>query len=174
MYEITYGSKHSKEMGTKECAAAIRAEIKAEIAAGNLPAGSYSVRMKRFAGGSSIDVSIADLPIIVLNRHRIAADLAGINTHRTNLPVYTEAGKAIHDRVEAIIQSYNYDGSEIQSDYFNVKFYGHASFGWEWEAAQRKAIEAQERANPSYTFEKDPSGDLRSWSATNQSATVEG
>lgn len=166
MYEITYGNKCSKDMTTKDCASAIRADIKAEITAGNLPAGTYSVRMKRFAGGSSIDVHIADIPFIVLNRLRVAADLAGINTHRTGMAVYTDAGKTIRDKVEAIIQSYNYDGSEIQTDYFNVKFYGHASFAWEWEANQRKAIEAQERANPSWTFEKDGSGDLRSWTQT--------
>ena len=36
---------------------------------------------------------------------------------------YTEEWKALYAQVHEIIESYNYDSSDMMSDYFSVKFY---------------------------------------------------
>jgi hypothetical protein len=38
---------------------------------------------------------------------------------------YTAEAVALRTAIEQIVSAYNYDGSDIQSDYFNVRFYSN-------------------------------------------------
>ena len=58
------GVKFDSMRSTKDCAAGIRADIKAAVKAGTLPKGTYSVAMR--GGRNSIDVRISDLPFVIL------------------------------------------------------------------------------------------------------------
>lgn len=141
-YRDFKGSKYDANLDVAEIAKRIRADIKAAIASKHLPTGAYSVKIRRFAGGCAIDVRIADVPFVVLNRERVVADAT--KPHEFNgLPIHTEAASEILARTKAIVQAYNHDRSDVQTDYFDVKFYGDVSFAWEFEKAQREAMLAQ-------------------------------
>lgn len=134
MYEVAYGSKYSevKNASTVGIAKLIRNDIKRHIEAGCLPDGKYSVRSKYFSGGSSIDIQVSNI------EHAAYTD-EYVNCVKNNLPVrewprscYTPVAQNVLDTLKAIANQYNYDGSETQVDYFNVNFYFHASFDWQW------------------------------------------
>ena len=134
MYERSYGDKYevNKNRSTVGIAKLIREDIKQHIINGCLPEGKYSVRSKYFSGGSSIDIQVSKLD------HAVYTD-EYINCVKNNLPVrewprcgYTVLAKNVLDTLKAIANQYNYDGSEIMVDYFDVNFYFHANFDWQW------------------------------------------
>ena len=144
MSETHYGNKYDEALGTTEIAKRIRADIKAAVKAGTLPAGiKVSVRTRHFAGGSSIDLDITAFPENTLNLAEVAAgEIAPLMLHRFGL--YTsEAARALSE-LEAIMGAYNFDGSDTQTDYFHVKFYGHAGISRELQAAHRAELLARE------------------------------
>jgi hypothetical protein len=135
MYEISYGSKcqATKGLSRVEVAKLIRGDIKAAVKAGTLPQATYSVRCH----GSSIHVSLSALPFAVLSRdfYRLSPDASNVpegkhwswkvqeDHFRPACHRYTPEALAARDAVTAIVEAYNFDGSEVQSDYFNVRFY---------------------------------------------------
>jgi hypothetical protein len=128
MYERSYGTKYQEFFTdgkgehvwrtAAEIAAQIRADIKAEVAAGALPKATYSVTSETYSGGRSIRVVIRDLPF--------EAWVEGEHPHwpGEKIEVLTPAAKEVQSKVQAIHRAYNYDGSEIQVDYFDVNYYG--------------------------------------------------
>lgn len=126
----TYGYLYDRDRSVKEDAASVRRTIKTLVRGELLPGDwGYSVRFRRFAGGSSIDVE-ATSP-----RPIYAADPEPMDWAR-----HAETGEFVHgwkdrltgearmvlDTLEDLLQGHNHDGSDIMTDYFDVKFYGHA------------------------------------------------
>jgi hypothetical protein len=135
MYERVYGDKYNRELSTTEIAARIRADIKGAIAAGELPRGiKVSVRTSYFSGGSSIDLKITAFPGRILR--------AGHDHARGFENYFTPEAYQAKKTLQAIMDAYNHDGSDITTDYFDVRFYGHAEFDWRLEQAERKADKA--------------------------------
>jgi hypothetical protein len=148
-YSIEYGDKYQRGLDITEIAKRIRAEIKADIKAGILPNGKYSVTIDRFSGGQSLDVTIKaiDSHKLMLNPARVVWEKNNPRQFVGNLPSWDEAfegytpeGERILDRVKDIVNAYNYDGSDSMTDYFNVNFYGKVEFGWEFEKEQKAII----------------------------------
>jgi len=130
----------------------MRRDIRQAISEGLLPAGpSYRVRSDNFSGGRSIDIRVENWPEawqdcdgFKVGQSRIAghgrelcrdyfcaAALAltgetrpGAQTHQ----VLTEEAEAAKMTLQRIHSAYNHDGSDIQSDYFDVNYYGHVTF----------------------------------------------
>lgn len=171
-YERAYGYKYDEggRLDTAEIAKLIRAEIKTAIREGLLPAAwKYSVAIDRFAGGSSIDVRVKDCADAwtpcpgyrIGTKHEYPdgswtatscgfawckeggyhKDQPGAEYH----DVLTEEAEAAKMTLQRIHGAYNHDGSDIQSDYFDVNYYGHVEFQtvqsarWEAEEKARKA-----------------------------------
>ena len=96
----------------------VRAEIKAMQATGEVPDDwKVSVRTSRYAGGQAINIRVD-----------------GVETEEHYEPDYhltvnrpTPAGSIALARIEEAMESYNYDRSESQTDYFDVYFYGNVS-----------------------------------------------
>lgn len=112
------GNKYeaSKGLTTTEIAKAIRHDLKNQQAAGNLnKVLKFSVKTAYFAGGSSIRVNIKG-----------AGEVRSPDAWGRN--VYTEEAKKALDVVEAVVNSYNFDGSDTMTDYFHVRFYGNVDF----------------------------------------------
>lgn len=120
-----YGAKYEATKGLDVAALAklIRPELKAI-----LPAGwKSSVRISRYSGGQSIECHLTAPPgFRTYSKERVAADIVGGDINTRVLPWLSAEAKAIEDKAEAIIAAYNYDGSDPQSDYYNVRFYGNA------------------------------------------------
>lgn len=115
-----YGSKFEAGLDVVSIAQRMRADIKAAVAAGDLPADvQYSVGVRRYAGGQSIDIRVA------VDRARVANpeyDFRSADDAKRS-PVNAE-GRKIYATLQAIHDAYNYDRSDVQVDYFDVNYYG--------------------------------------------------
>lgn len=137
-YEVAYGNKYeaTKGMNRAQLAKLIREDIKAAVKAGALPKAKYSVRKRDFSGGGSIDINVSHVEepgFVLFNPERVRFDIEHDSREFTRLPLYSERMASVLKACEDIMRAYNYDGSDISSDYFHVRFYGHATVGWEWE-----------------------------------------
>lgn len=125
MSERAYGKRYNEAKSVKEVAALVRAEIKAAIKSGELPKLKASVRYKTFSGGCSIDVNLSELGIPIYNPARLLADRDDPHTFVPGLNWMSDEAGAVVKKVEAMLASYNHDGSDSMTDYFDVRFYGH-------------------------------------------------
>lgn len=176
MYERSYGYLYSEggNLDTAAIAKLIRADIKTAVSEGLLPdRWTYSVRIERFSGGSSIDVGVKNCADAwtpcpgykIGTRHDLPGggwtatgcgnpwckvggvhkDLEGAQEH----DVLTEEAESAKMTLERIHNAYNHDGSESMVDYFDVNYYGTVGFQTAWSAqfeAEEKARKAARRA----------------------------
>lgn len=138
------GAKYQQGRDTAEIAKLFRADVKALIAKGELPKGlKLSVRVRRFAGGSSIDVDVTACPgIEVANPAYVLCVEAIPNRFVPNLWNWTTASKALVKQLETVLEAYNRSEIDTQSDYFNVKFYGRVGIDSDFMRAERSKIVA--------------------------------
>jgi hypothetical protein len=138
----SYGGKYAdtKGLSLTDIAKLIRAEVKlarkvAKMTAkpgavkiadpiGDAPAEvKISVRTQYYSGGGSIDVRIRDIPQ-EWGWTEVPDD--SFYDHRPRR-IATPALKAFAKAIKDVMSSYNYDGSDAMTDYFDVRFYGHVS-----------------------------------------------
>lgn len=151
-YAIAYGNKYAatKDLRRPEIAKLIRADIKAAVKAGALPAAKYSVVCQSYSGGGSINVRIADVAkpgFVLANEARLRWDAENPHGGLCGCPseamwLDSEEARAVKATVEKIMGAYNFDGSDSQTDYFHVRFYGHAEFDSRWANEKREAEKA--------------------------------
>jgi hypothetical protein len=132
------GSKFDRGLDVVEIAKRVRKELKSA----DLPVGlKWSVTIKRFSGGQSIDVALTEWPrsIPAFNPEYIRVRLDHpddwyLDEHRRGFQGTrsTELKRAL-EVAEQILQAYNRDNSDSMSDYFDVHFYGHTSIHWKLE-----------------------------------------
>lgn len=145
MYETTEGSKYqaTSDLDITEIAKLVRTDLKAAQVAGTLPAdATFAVRISRFSGGQSLDVDITGM-----SDAWIYVDPS--EQHGRVDEIFTAEAREATRTAARIVNAYNYDGSDIQSDYFNVRFYGHVKIQNEREQrfwAAEKARKAQRKA----------------------------
>jgi hypothetical protein len=126
MYERTYGYRYDAHRTVAQDAKLIRADIKMLVKAAMLPTDwTYSVRSTH----SSIRIT-ATSP-----RPTYAADPRQWEPQwnpesekwvHAWVDKLTLEARAVHDALNELHHAYNHDGSDIQSDYFDVKYYGTA------------------------------------------------
>jgi hypothetical protein len=131
---------------TATIAAAIRAEIKIAKAEGLLPSTwKYSVRSQNYSGGRSIDVTVTgpneevwveeDLTKCPLDG-RTMTPACSANWHFSprceGAKHLSEIAKSAEITLERIHGSFNHNNSDIQSDYFDVRYYGQVTFAGAW------------------------------------------
>lgn len=131
-----YGAKydHTHTMDIADIAKQVREDIKlarkiakltvepgalaTRDALANAPAQmKFGVRISRFSGGCALDVRIKNVP-------------ADWWTERTDDrgdtgKFATAALKGVAAELKQIMDAYNHDGSDLLTDYFDVRFYGH-------------------------------------------------
>ncbi len=162
---ITYGPKHEKDLDIVAIAKRLRAEIKAAVKAGELPKCKYNVRISRYNGGQSMNILIKDYPGTIYNQRHLKL------THEIDQGCLGEAGRARHrdlwderetltrytkdlldliKALEKLVDQWNYDGSDSQTDYFHVNYYSHVDIDcdqahteWERVTGEIKATECK-------------------------------
>ena len=141
MYDRKYGERYSetKELFTTDIAKRIRTDIKTAIQNKQIPDIRTSVRTKYFSGGSSIDIEIVEMPFNPLNKTRIKEELDNPN-EISHEDVYTAEAEQVRQFLKSIMNSYNYDGSDIMTDYFDVRFYGSVDIGFDFTEKCREQI----------------------------------
>ena len=141
--DISYGNKYNRDLNVAEIAKLVRADLKAAVKAGTLPKGfKASVRISRYSMGQSLDVNVKAAPgVTVMNPLRLAHEQSGSREVMTRDEMWrhSEAARALLDTVKSIVDAYNFDGSDSQSDYFHVNFYGNVDFAHALEQAEREA-----------------------------------
>jgi hypothetical protein len=136
------GAKYDSARSTNDIAKAIRADIKAAMAKPAdepwaLPRGlKVSVRLSRFAGGCSIYCRITAFPGPLLNPAAVAWQRLFPHAALRYPRLTRQAARAVAV-LDGLMADYNYDRSDPQSDYFNVRFYGDAEVHSDY-LAQRK------------------------------------
>ena len=155
MYEREYGSNYKDGMSTTDIAKQIRTWIKEQKKNGTFPKElKVSARSQYFSGGSAIRISITALPDTwdIFNREYFEMEVRGHKAMlRRGVSRYTQQVEDIRSSIMAYVNSFNYDGSEIQVDYFDVNFYCH-SVELEWtkfreiENAYRMMVESEVNA----------------------------
>jgi hypothetical protein len=151
MYERSYGYRY-RELGDHPSAAdiakAIRADIKQATAEGLLPARwSYSVRSDTYSGGRSVDVRVQDCAD-AWQACDGGTGCRNVWCAARNDPAYahaaephsvlTEEAEAARMTLQRIHGAYNHDGSDLMTDYFDVRYYGHVEFESESSADFRR------------------------------------
>jgi len=139
------GSKYDDSLSIIEIAKRVRGDVKAAVADGRLPASlAVGVRVHKYAGGRSLNVDIKAMPGDILTPERVAWEVANPHASYHDAPSrYAPEAKAALELVEAIVAAYNYDNSDIESDYFNVNFYEHISIDDALERSGRERILAR-------------------------------
>lgn len=144
MYERSYGSKYdeSRDMSRTEVARLIRADVKAARKNGVIPEWvNVSCRTSYYSMGGSIDMTVhfderlweqCD-GFAPDSKHEYAPGLYsgtacahygnrhGVHDDHERL---NDLGRHVVGTVQAIHWSYNYDGSDSQVDYFDVRYAG--------------------------------------------------
>jgi len=120
MYERHYGNNYDESLTNKQIAAKIRAWIKATY-----PGYKFSVRMNR---GNVIYCDMVDCPENHLfHQVDVFGDVQVADQHRDMMK-----------EIKAYGNSFNFDGSEIMVDYFDVNFYFFPGIAWNSPAGEKQ------------------------------------
>ena len=114
------GAKYNEKATLAEIKRGVQADIKAAVAAGELPAATYKVSAR--ASRRSYDhvgVSIDGLPFAVLHPRKVEELQGG---ERWLGAYLNDEALAVHNKVKALINAYGYNRSDSQSDYFDFAF----------------------------------------------------
>lgn len=148
MYERSYGKKYERDLDISEIAKRVRKEIKAELPKGF----KVSVRISRYSGGQSLDAEIKAVPpgFVINNPERVRLEEEDPNwvTRAGAYPIFSEEATKVEKTIKGIIEAYNYDGSEIQVDYFDVNFYGHVSWDYDLKNQDKANVLAKLKGEP--------------------------
>lgn len=162
MYERSHGYRYA-ELGEHptpaQIAAAVRQDIKQAVTEGLLPERwSYSVRSESYSGGCSVDVRVQDCgdawkPCDGGAKCRNVWCAARRDPNYAHAAeqheVMTDEAESARMTLQRIHGAYNHDGSEVQVDYFDVRYHGHVEFEKAWDAefrAEEKARLAAKKA----------------------------
>lgn len=108
------GSKYeeTKHLDIKDIAKLVRQDIKKAVSSGQLAKAKYGVRIRRYAGGRSLDVAIKNFDFPLRGEDHLLTDVAS----------------ATLQFVRNLVDAYNFDHSDSMTDYFHVRFYGSVDF----------------------------------------------
>ena len=111
--ERGYGSKYQELMDIKDIAKEVRKRIKPDR-----DGFKFSVKIKRYSGGQSLNVGIKEVP----DDFQMVALKENWNGYGQQWEYSPELKYLIED-LKRIVDDYNYDGSDAMADYFDVNFY---------------------------------------------------
>jgi hypothetical protein len=123
MREEKVGRKYDEKLDVKDIAKNIRAQLRKEF-----PKVRVSVRIDRYSGGQSIDVFIIDAGFNPINPAWRPNDYSENPSSR-----YTPAGSALLDRIQRIVDQYNYDSSDSTIDLYDVNYSTYIKYDMDFE-----------------------------------------
>lgn len=144
MYERKYGARYdepARYASAAEIAKLIRRDIKAAIAAGDLPGrfSDYRVRSERYSGGQSISIRALRPELYQVCEGIIPGSEDGYGARSCRDPwckakddrpharhhfILSVEGQRVEAVLKGIHRAYNHDGSDVMTDYFDVRYYG--------------------------------------------------
>lgn len=129
-YKFT-GSKYkdTANLSTTQIAKLVRSELRAKFPQKKWY--KFSVRTDYFAWWSSIDVDIIAVPFKVTTDEYVEAVKNNINRSYYNIKMFTPEAEELERVSKAILNQYNFDDSDSQTDYFHVNYYWHVQYAYE-------------------------------------------
>lgn len=129
----TKGAKYEE---TRDLDLAIIAKrIRKELAAAFGKGWKFTVQIKRYSGGQSLNVHAVKAPYTIIEPGK-DRDVGMIQWQLNS------RGEKARAKAEAIVDAYNYNNSDSMTDYFDVRFYGDTDFGrladQQWKELQGK------------------------------------
>ena len=134
------GSKYSGIRSVVDISKDVRKDIKEAIRLHELPSDlKVSVRSNTYAGGQSIDLTWSagsGTHQIVCSYHRTPVEHCAGSADGHDLSAYVTVGLStlgniIEKKLKDIAMAYNYDNSDVRSDYFDTLFYCTPSWNWQ-------------------------------------------
>jgi hypothetical protein len=133
-----YGGRYDSALSTTDICKRIRQHLKNEARKNPLFTGArFSVRKEHH---SSIRIEAVEMGFNPLNPEYIQLEKEHGKTFGESW--LSINGKAFMDRIEAIADSYNFDGSDVQSDYYHVNFYLHTAINFDFTRQCQAELEA--------------------------------
>lgn len=129
------GSNYDSDLGIAEISKIVKSQLK------KIPDTKWSVRSKRFSGGRSLDVYLLEAPFEVFTDDREYENVNYAWIDRQD--ELTDEAKSLMKKVCKFVNSFNYDDSDSQIDYFNTNFYAHYSIG-KWDRPFKKVEPTEE------------------------------
>jgi hypothetical protein len=123
MYAVHNGSAYDPTLTRKEIAAEIRKTLRklSKSKHSQLAGADVSVRVRSYSGGGAIDVRLTvDYPVRTADEDETAWN----RQNGKPWPWLTDQARAAKQIGEDLHNAYNFDGSDIQTDYFHVNYYG--------------------------------------------------
>ena len=138
MYERSYGAKYNKELNTTQIAKAFREDVKAAKKSGELPKNlKLSVTTDYYSMGSSISVKVKEWGGDIYTTAFLLAEKNDPHRYFEG-ERWTGQAKALLKQLKGMLDAYNHDGSDMMTDYYDVKFSGSVDFDWELEKADKE------------------------------------
>jgi hypothetical protein len=134
-HDPRFGSLYDEKLSCKGIAAILRKRIAAAVKSGALPKIKVSVR----SDYNHITVRVTEAPFCVVNPARVVADIASPHVF-SPLSRVSFVGEGVLGTIKAWTEAYNYDRSDIMTDYFDVNFYTTIDFAWELAKDHRERI----------------------------------
>jgi hypothetical protein len=169
---VKYGSKYEQGVDVAEIAKRVRKDIAGKIRVGELPAAKYSVRISRYSGGRSLNVYVDLVPFRIVNEERVKQDVLEAWGSREMLLRRTPEAREVIAKIEALVEAYNFDGSDSQTDYFHVNFYATIDFGKQ-ENTEWTELRAKYEAEKWETLAPERAANQAKWSALREKDPVE-
>lgn len=128
----------ARDMSAQELAKTIREALKAAVKSGELPKATYYVRQTWSGYTPKIQVTVKGYRGQMFAESYLEA--AGLGEATWRMERYTPEAKAALTTAEQIASRWNYDESNLETDYFCVGYYLDVAFG---DARAREVEEAK-------------------------------
>lgn len=130
------GAKYQRGANIKDIAKLVRTEIKKA-----LPNFKYSITIERFSGGQAMNIKMVTAPNGFVFAEENENYHPGGWGQDSEVWDTSKAYNKVRRTVSQIVNAYNYDDSDTQTDYFDVNFYAH--FGRAWGSEADKLFDQQ-------------------------------
>lgn len=132
--EIGNKYEETRDLDIKEIAKLVRKDITTGKKMGYLPKElKTSVKIERYAGGQSLRIEVKELggiDIFTQGAKDYIKETGCLFQYRPIDP-YSEEYTEVKDILKKIHGSYNFDKSDVMTDYFHVRYYGDVNLDYD-------------------------------------------
>jgi len=144
---LSIGTNYEKARGLTivEIAKLVRKDIKTYIKENNLKGLKVSVTTEKYSGCRSLNAEIVKVPSnygAITNEYLRATQWLQDYSNSYGVERYTPEFNQVIDDIKKIIESYNREDIDIQSDYFNVSYYSRVSIDIDSVLQSQEAVTA--------------------------------
>ncbi len=126
---LIVGDKYDRSRDVKEVAVLVRKELAEKFPKSD--GYKFRVKISRFAGGQSCDVTILDCSFSVYTQKSAAWEHFRPDDdreYRGCVSRFNARAQHFHQTVDSILNRYNRRDVDSSTDYWNVDYYGHVSW----------------------------------------------